>query len=73
MTAEALDLDAAEYLMVVAHNEDLHAAARCGLRTAFVARPLEHGIGQKQDLAPEGCYDYVAKDFCDLATQLGCP
>ena len=29
--------------MVAAHPSDLRAAAACGLRTAFVPRPQEHG------------------------------
>ena len=33
-------------LMVAAHNGDLVAARACGFRTAFVARPTEHGPGQ---------------------------
>ena len=36
-----------ELMMVAAHSGDLKAAASCGLRTAFVARPLEHGPGGK--------------------------
>ena len=43
-TADYLGLAPAELLMVAAHNGDLVAAARgCGFRTAFVARPTEHG------------------------------
>ena len=38
-TADLLGLSPAECLMVAAHNGDLQAAAACGFRTAFVARP----------------------------------
>ena len=48
------------------------AAAKCGLRTAFVPRPTEHGPGQTRDLAAEHDFDVVAADFVDLAEQLGC-
>jgi 2-haloacid dehalogenase len=41
------------------------------LRTAFVARPTEHGPGQTTDLAPEQDWDLVAEDFSDLAGRLG--
>jgi 2-haloacid dehalogenase len=57
--------------MVAAHNGDLAAAASCGLGTAFVPRPTEHGPGQTGDLRPEGAYDYIAQDFVELARQLG--
>lgn len=68
----ALDLAPAQVMMVAAHNGDLHAAAACGLQTAFVPRPLEHGPGQTSDLAPDGDFTIVAADFADLAAQLGC-
>ena len=40
---EALDLPPGECMMVAAHTNDLLAAAKCGLRTAHVARPNEKG------------------------------
>ena len=70
-SAEALGLAPSSVMMVAAHNGDLHAAAACGLRTAFVPRPTEHGPGQTTDLAPEHDFDVVAWDFLDLASQLG--
>jgi hypothetical protein len=51
---------------------DLAAARACGLKTAFVLRPREHGPHQASDLKPEGPWDVVAADFLDLARQLGC-
>ncbi len=55
-------------LMVAAHNSDLKAAKAQGLRTAFVARPTEHGPGQTTDLAPDpACVDLAAKDFIELS------
>ena len=41
--ADILDLEPAEVMMVAAHLYDLRAAKGVGLRTAFVARPLEIG------------------------------
>src|SRR3954447_13646335 len=59
-------------LMVAAHNNDLKAAKGQGLATAFVARPKEHGAGQATDLRPDtGCVDIAAKDFVELARELG--
>jgi 2-haloacid dehalogenase len=71
-SVEALGLPPGQVMMVAAHNNDLHAAAACGLHTAFVPRPLEHGPGQVSNLAPDGDFTLVAADFADLATQLGC-
>jgi 2-haloacid dehalogenase len=68
-----LGLPPGEVTMVAAHNNDLKAAKAQGLRTAFVARPTEHGPGQRTDLAPDpACADISAADFVALAAQLGC-
>jgi 2-haloacid dehalogenase len=40
--------------MVAAHASDLRAAAACGLRTAYVDRPLEFGPSQRGDVPSEG-------------------
>jgi 2-haloacid dehalogenase len=66
-----LGLKPANVMMVAAHNGDLRAAQQQGLRTGFVPRPTEHGAGQKTDFAPDGTWDVVARDFNDLAAQLG--
>jgi 2-haloacid dehalogenase len=71
-TADILGLAPAEVCLVAAHNDDLAAARACGLRTAFVLRPREHGPRQATDLAPAERWDLVAADFIDLAAQLGC-
>ncbi|GII23383.1 haloacid dehalogenase type II [Planosporangium mesophilum] len=68
---EALGLVPSQVMMVAAHNVDLVAAAACGLRTAFVPRPTEHGAGQTTDLRPARPVDVVATDLGDLAGQLG--
>jgi len=67
-----LGIEPGEVLMVAAHKDDLDGAARAGLRTAFVARPLEFGDPALKDVAPEPRFDANAKDFLDLARQLGC-
>ena len=69
--AELLGLRPDQILMVAAHNYDLAAARACGLRTAFVPRPAEHGPGQTSDLEPAADWDVVAVDFQDLADRLG--
>jgi 2-haloacid dehalogenase len=69
--AAMLDLKPAEVMMVAAHKPDLRAAAKCGLMTAFVKRPLEHGRGAALDLASEPEFTVNAGSFLDLADQLG--
>ena len=69
-TAEVLAMRPGEVCLVAAHNSDLAAARKCGLRTAFVAR-TEHGPDQTTDLRPEQDWDVVARDFGDLAGRLG--
>ena len=71
LTADYLGLKPEQCLMVAAHNDDLIAAAGCGFGTAFVARPTERGPGQTIDLEPTRDFDFVARDFIDLAAQLG--
>ena len=71
-TAALLGLEPAQCMMVAAHNGGLAAASGLGFRTAFVARPTEHGPGQKTDLAAERAWDVVADSFIDLAARLGC-
>lgn len=70
--ARLLGLRPDEVLMVAAHKDDLDAAARAGLRTAHVARPLEFGDPALKDVTPERRFDLNARDFLDLARQLGC-
>lgn len=60
-----------EMLMVATHADDLVAARKAGLRTAFVWRPREHGP-RKADVAPQiPAFDFTAQDFVDLAVKLG--
>jgi 2-haloacid dehalogenase len=69
--ADILDLQPAEVMMVAAHLGDLRAAKGVGLKTAFVTRPLEYGPAGKPDLKADASVDVSAKDFNDLAIQLG--
>jgi 2-haloacid dehalogenase len=71
-TAALLGLTPGECMMVAAHNGDLGHAQALGLRTAFVPRPNEHGPGSDRDVTPARQWDVIAKDFQDLAQQLGC-
>jgi 2-haloacid dehalogenase len=69
--ARLLDLAPGEVMMAAAHNNDLAAARRSGLMTAFWPRPTEYGPHQKRDFVAEQDWDVVAKDIEDLAAQLG--
>jgi 2-haloacid dehalogenase len=62
----------AQVMMCAAHNGDLAAARRHGLRTAFIPRPTEHGPAQSSDLLPEQDWDVVAPSIEALADHLGC-
>jgi 2-haloacid dehalogenase len=69
--ADFLDLRPADVMMVAAHLGDLRASKGVGLRTGFVTRPLEYGPAGKPDLKADASVDVSAKDFNDLASQLG--
>ena len=67
-----LDLTKEEVLLVTTHNNDMTHGKKFGLRTAFVYRPKEWYDMASLDPEPaQGAADFVAKDFEDLATQLG--
>jgi 2-haloacid dehalogenase len=70
-TAEVLGLRPEQICMVAAHNGDLAAARKCGMWTAFVPRPTEHGPNQTTDLSAEQDWDVIAADFNELAEKLG--
>jgi 2-haloacid dehalogenase len=67
---EAFDLAPGDCMMVAAHSNDLAHAAKCGLRTAHVARPNEHGSG-RGETAPSVPVDVACADLIDLAGKLG--
>ena len=69
--AEMLGFQPHEVMMVAAHKNDLRAAQKTGLRTAFIARPMEFGDPKKKDVKPEKDFDVNAADFIDLASKLG--
>ena len=70
--AELLGFKPQQVMMVACHQNDLQAAQSVGLRAAFVPRPHEAGPHHAVDLTPDPSFDIVARDFGDLADQLGC-
>ena len=67
---QAFDLPPGDCMMVAAHTNDLLAAAKCGLRTAHIARPNERGPGTGE-AAPKAPVDIAASSLEDLAAKLG--
>lgn len=65
--AVLLRLRPEQCMMVAAHNSDLVAARECGMRTAFVCRPTEHGPDQASDLSATDDWDIITDSFVDLA------
>lgn len=66
---DLLRLPPAQVLMAAAHEYDLGAASALGLRTAFIARPLEHGPGGSA--APTRQWDFAVASIEELADRLG--
>ncbi|MBO1324452.1 haloacid dehalogenase type II [Acetobacter sp. TBRC 12305] len=70
-TADILAMRPEELCLVAAHNDDLAAARKCGLKTAFMPRPTEHGPEQKTDLTAAQDWDIVTTDMGALAQHIG--
>lgn len=68
--ARIFDVAPDEVLMVAAHDNDLAAARRCGLQTAYVERPLEFGPGQPKDVSGQPEDTFHVRDFLHLAALL---
>ena len=70
--AKVFDLAPAQVMLVAAHHDDLEGARACGLRTAYIERPLEMGAAHPKDVSPQPGNDLHAMDLNALADQLGC-
>jgi 2-haloacid dehalogenase len=71
--ARVFDVPPQQAMLVAAHHDDLAAARACGLRTAYVERPLEMGVAHPKDVSPDARNDLHAHDLNHLADLLGCP
>ena len=69
--ARLLGLRPPEVMMVAAHEDDLVAARRAGLRTAFVWRPREFGREAVLRRPPAARFDVSCEGLVDLAGRLG--
>ena len=70
--AQVFDLAPYQVMLCAAHHDDLEAARACGLRTAYIERPLEFGALQPKDVSPLVGNDLHARDIHALADLLGC-
>jgi len=70
-SAAAFDCEPAQAMMVAAHSSDLAAASAAGLRTAFVARPHEHGRAKGETRAGVPV-DISVPSLVALADHFGC-
>ena len=71
--ARVFDLNPNQVMLVAAHQDDLAAARLCGLQTAYIERPAEFGLNNPKDVSPHPANTLHARDFLNLADQLGCP
>ena len=70
--ARVFDVPPQEVMLVAAHHEDLAGARACGLRSAYIERPLEFGAGRPKDVSPQPGNEFHARDLVALADRLGC-
>jgi 2-haloacid dehalogenase len=70
--AQVFDLQPHEVMLCAAHHDDLAAARTCGLRTAYIERPLEFGALQPKNVSPQEGNDLHTSDIQALADALGC-
>ncbi|SFH61591.1 2-haloacid dehalogenase [Collimonas sp. OK307] len=70
--ANIFDVEPGEVMLVAAHQDDLAHARACGLKTAYIERPLEYGPSQIKDVSPHASNTLHAKDLVELASVLNC-
>ncbi len=70
--AKVFDVLPGEVMLVAAHHDDLAGARACGLRTAYIERPMEFGASHAKDVSAQPGNEFHARDLLALADQLGC-
>lgn len=68
--ARVFDVAPEEVMLVAAHQDDLAAARDCGLKTAYIERPMEFGATQIKDVSPNSENTLHAQDIVELAALL---
>lgn len=69
-TADILGIAPEELCLVAAHHSDLAAARAAGLKTAFIARPMEYGGAPAPDAHFAQDWEWSAGSIEELAVQL---
>ncbi len=69
--AKVFDVAPNEVMLVAAHHDDLAGARACGLKTAYIERPLEFGVAHPKDVSPRSENDWHARSIEHLAELLG--
>lgn len=69
--AGTFDVSPGAVMLVAAHHNDLEAARNCGLKTAYIERPLEFGANQIKDVSPREDNDIHAASLVNLAELAG--
>jgi 2-haloacid dehalogenase len=70
--AQVFDVEPGEVMMVAAHQDDLAHARTCGLKTAYIERPLEYGLSRQKDVSPHAANAIHARNLVELAAALNC-
>ena len=70
--ARIFDVEPSAVMLVAAHQDDLAHARACGLKTAYIERPLEFGPTQIKDVSPHADNTFHASDLLALAGLLHC-
>ncbi len=60
-----------EVMMGAAHNDDLEAARKEGLRTGYINRPYEYGIDQNRDFDATSNWDVICTSVEVVADVMG--
>jgi len=69
---KVFDLAPGQVMLVAAHQNDLAAAHDCGLKTAYIERPMEFGSTQLKDVSANPENTLHAKNIVELASLLEC-
>lgn len=71
-TADLLGVAPDELCLVAAHHSDLAAARGCGLRCAYIDRPMEYGGATAPDAQMAQDWEWSAGSLVELAVAMGC-
>jgi 2-haloacid dehalogenase len=67
---ELLEVEPGNAMLVAAHDYDLEAARRCGLKTAYIVRANAGDPSKVGNPRARDGWDYIAKDLLELADML---